>query len=94
MSITGLRKRQKPKSGFSGDKFLFYSNSEYVYAIPLVAIALFWGNGARRIAASKPMSMIFTILTHRLNATARTNYSVWAKGQWLREDIILIESPH
>ena len=47
-----------------------YSNSEYVYAIFPIAIALFWGKGGRGIANSKPLSMIFAILTHCLNTTA------------------------
>ena len=36
------------------------------------------------------MSMLFTILTHRLNATAINNYSVRTKGRRFCEDTMLI----
>ena len=50
-----------------------YSNSEFVYAICPIAIALVWGKGGRRIVDSESLSMISTILTHCLNTTAISN---------------------
>ena len=41
-----------------------YPNSEYVYSTPPIAVALFWDQGESEIAKSKPLSAIFTILTH------------------------------
>ena len=40
-----------------------YSNSEYVYAIFPLAVALFWGKGGREIPESVPLSTICAILS-------------------------------
>ena len=63
-----------------------YSNSEYVYAIPPTAVALFWRKGGRGISESKPLSMIFAILSHILNTTDVNNYSVRTTGGCSFED--------
>ena len=63
-----------------------YSNSEYVYAISPIDLALFWGKGGKEIANSEPLSTVFTILTHCLNKTAVKNYSAMTYGQWFRLD--------
>ena len=36
-----------------------YSNSEYVYATPTIALPLFWGEGGEEICLSRPLSVIF-----------------------------------
>ena len=59
-----------------------FPNSEYVYAIFSTAVALFWGKGGRCIAESKPLSVIFTILTHCLDTSAVNNYFVRMTGKW------------
>ena len=69
-----------------------YSNSEYLYAIFPIAIAVFWDRGGRAIVESEPLPLIFAILTHCLNKTATNNYSVRTKGQWFFQDAILIGS--
>ena len=67
-----------------------YSNYEYVYAIFPIAVALFWGKGGRVIADSRPLSMIFAILSHVLSATALNNYySVRTTGEWSCEDTMV-----
>ena len=58
-----------------------YSNSAHDYAILPIAVALFWDQGGRGIAQSKPLSMIFTILTHCLNTTDINNYFLRAQGR-------------
>ena len=50
------------------------SDSEYVYAIFTIALALFLDKGVREIATSKPLSMEFTILSHCLNKPDFDNY--------------------
>ena len=69
-----------------------YSNSKFAYAIFLIAISLFRGKGGREIGESKPLPMIFAILTHCLNKTAIRNYSVSAKSQWFCQDTMLLGS--
>ena len=66
-----------------------YSNSEYVYTIFSIAVALFWDQGCREIAQSEPLSTICTILTHCLNATAINNYFVRTQGRWFGLDAML-----
>ena len=51
-----------------------YSNSEYVYAIPPIALAVFWDKGGRGNPTSHPFSMIFTILSHWLDTSDVRNY--------------------
>ena len=38
--------------------------------------------GGREIAKSKPLSMIFTILTHCMNKTEIDNYFARTQGRW------------
>ena len=59
-----------------------YSSSEYVYAIPPFALALWWGNGGREISRPKPLFMVFTNLTHCLNTTAGNNYFFRTQCRW------------
>ena len=53
---------------------IVYSNSEYVYAIFPITIALFWYIGGRRITNSGPLSRIFANLTHCPNTAGINNY--------------------
>ena len=70
-----------------------YSNSEFAYAIFPIAIDFFFlGQRGREIVESKPLSMIFTILTHCLNTKAINNYYVRTKGRWFCQDAMIIES--
>ena len=55
-------------------------NSEYVYAAP-PPVAPFWGKRGRGIDTAKPLSMIFTILSHRLNTPDVNNYFGRGGGQ-------------
>ena len=65
------------------------ANSEYAYAIPPIALALFWGKGGREIAESKPLSMISKILTLCINTTSIYNYSARGNGQWFSPDTMI-----
>ena len=58
-----------------------YSNSEYVYAIFPIAVALFWDQWGRDISNSEALATIFTILAHCLNASAINNYFTRTHGQ-------------
>ena len=66
-----------------------FSNSEYVYAIFPIAVALRWGKGGREITESEPLSVIFTTLTHCLNKTAVSNYCVRTTGKWSSADTMV-----
>ena len=70
-------------------ELLVYSNSDYVHAIFPIALSLFWGKGGAEICLSRPLSVVFAILSHRLNTTATNNYSVRTKGKWSCGDTIL-----
>ena len=69
-----------------------FSNSEYVYAFSAIAIALFWEKGGEEICLSRPLSLVFTILSNFLNTTAVNNYSVRTMGKWSFGDTVLKES--
>ena len=66
-------------------EFLAYANSEFVYAISPIALALFWEMGGKEICLSRPLSVIFEILSHFLSATDTNNYSVRTKENGLAE---------
>ena len=51
-----------------------YPNSEYVYAISPIALALFLGKGGLGIARSEPFPMVSAILTHCLDTADVGNY--------------------
>ena len=70
-----------------------FSNSEYVYAIFPISIALFWGKGGEEICRPRPLSLIFAILSHCLNTTAVNNYSIRTIGKWSCGDTVLKGSP-
>ena len=59
-----------------------FPNSEYVYAISPIAIALFWGKGGLGIANSELFPTISAILTHFPNTTDTNNYFVRTPGRW------------
>ena len=65
-----------------------YSNSEYVYATFPIALSLFWGKGGGEICLSRPLSVIFIILSRCLYTTASNNYYVRTHGQWSCDDAI------
>ena len=99
MSIEGaIRKCLSPISenarnrSWMAQDLSVYSNTELVYAILPISIALSWGKGGRRIVESETMPMIFTILTHCVNTTATNNYSVRTKGQRFCADTMLTGS--
>ena len=66
-------------------ELLCYANSEYAYAIFPIALALFWEMGGKEICLSRPLSVIFEILSHFLSATDTNNYSVRTKENGLAE---------
>ena len=49
----------------------------------------FLGKGGRAICLSRPLSSIFTILSHCLSTTAVNNYSVRTTGKWSCGDMVL-----
>ena len=62
INISGRNKIRAPR-----DISVTPPNSEFFYEACPAAIALFWGNGGRKIHRPGPLSMIFAILTHCLN---------------------------
>ena len=66
-----------------------YSNSEYVCAIFPIALARFRGEDGKAICLSRPLSVVSAILSHCLNTTATSNYSVRTNGKSSCEDSIL-----
>ena len=66
-----------------------FSNSEYVCAIFPIPIALFWEKGGREICLSRPLSLLFIILSHCLNTKDVNNYSVRKTGKWSCGDAVL-----
>ena len=60
-----------------------FSNNEYVFATFPIALALFWDNGGKEICESRSLTVIFTILSHCLSATAANNYSLRTLGKCL-----------
>ena len=68
---------KRPNKNLDAPRSKNLRNSKYVYAISPIALATFWDEGGRQIARSKPLSMIFTILSHRLNTTDVRNYPPW-----------------
>ena len=60
-----------------------YADNEYVCAI--YPIALFWEKESE-ICESKPLTVIFTILTRCLDTTTTYNYALRAEEEWSCEN--------
>ena len=69
-------------------------NPEYAYAVFPIAIAFSRGKRGREIANSKPVSMIFPILTHCLNKGDINNYFVRTMGPLFCLDAMSRGSSH
>ena len=63
-----------------------YSNSEFAYAIFLIAVAFSWGKGGREIAESRPLSTISAIPSHVLSTTDAKNRDLGTTGKLPCED--------
>ena len=66
-----------------------FANSEYVDATFPIALSLFWGKRCWGVAYSKPLSTVFTILTHCLYTKAANNYFAKTDGQWFCLDAVI-----
>ena len=88
MYLPNLGKRPKPNLDVSGIMLLFNFWIR-LRNLPNCNRSFLGEKGGREIGRSRPLSSIFTILSHYLNTTDENSYSVRTIGKWPCGDAIL-----